>query len=274
MYIENLSKKIDHMNKLRHENDFSKLTLSDLQRLPNFNGVCELTFSQHSFLMLNIAQDDSIPIKYFWRKNYEKLSLDLWFKITREDKAFIDVGAHTGIYTIIGNLNKKNNHIISFEPYHLNFARLISNLKLNNISTNLCHMVAVSNENGIDKFSVSTNQGYHTQAGKICSQGNFNIQKIKIDNLNINKKIGAIKIDTEGHEFNVIMGSKNIIKKEKPDFLFEINESSFDDCINFLKDFGYKIYFIDEDNQKLDKVEKFSISLKKEEGTNCYATIK
>ena len=54
--------------------------------------------------MLNIANDDSIPLKFFWRKNYEKLALSLWYKMTRSDSFFFDVGAHTGIYSIIGNI--------------------------------------------------------------------------------------------------------------------------------------------------------------------------
>ena len=40
--------------------------------------------------------------------------------------------AHTGIYSIIGNLNKSTN-IVSLEPYYLNFS-MLDNLKLNQLS--------------------------------------------------------------------------------------------------------------------------------------------
>ena len=126
MYLERLAKTIDNMENLKRENDYSKASLNELLRLPNINGVSELEYGNNIFYMLNIGKDDSIPIKYFWRKNYEKLALSIWYKITRNDGFFFDIGAHTGIYTIIGNLNKQNNKIISLEPYYTNHSRLIS----------------------------------------------------------------------------------------------------------------------------------------------------
>ena len=274
MYLKKLTKTIDRMNQIKEENDFSKKTLAELNELPSFNGVCELQFKNNFFYMLNIANDDSIPLKFFWRKNYEKLALSLWYKMTRSDSFFFDVGAHTGIYSIIGNIDKKINNIISLEPYHLNFSRLISNLRLNEISTNYCQMRAASNSQGIDRLAINTTQGYHTQGGKITENGNYNVQKLKLDDIKLDKKVGGIKIDTEGHEFEVIEGSVKIIENFKPDLLIEINENSFNKSINFLKKYNYKFYYLDEDNERLMNVTNFSDYHIQEEGTNCFATIK
>ena len=274
MYLENLTKTIDRMNQIKEEKDFSQTSLAELTELPTFNGVCELQFKDSFFYMLNIGNDDSIPLKYFWRKNYEKLALSLWYEMTRKDGFFFDIGAHTGIYSIIGNINKNSNNIISLEPYHLNFSRLISNLRLNEIHTNYCQMRAASNSNGVDRLAVNTIQGYHTQGGKITEKGNYNVQKLKLDDIKLNKKVSGIKIDTEGHEFEVIEGSKSIIENFKPDLLIEINERSFNKSINFLKKYNYKFYYLDENNEKLMKVTNFSDYHIQEEGTNCYATIK
>ena len=60
--------------------------------------------------MINISNDDAVPLKYLWRNKYEHLSLSLWYDMTRKDGYFFDVGAHTGIYSIIGNLNKNQNN--------------------------------------------------------------------------------------------------------------------------------------------------------------------
>ena len=57
--------------------------------------------------MLNIAKDDGVVLKYLWRDEYENMSLNIWYDITRGDGYCIDIGAHTGIYSIIGNLNKE-----------------------------------------------------------------------------------------------------------------------------------------------------------------------
>ena len=87
--------------------DIDQLNLKELQKLPHVNGVIELKFKKFIFFMLNIFNDDAVALKYLWRDKYEKTSLSIWYKITRKNGFFFDVGAHTGIYSIIGNLDKK-----------------------------------------------------------------------------------------------------------------------------------------------------------------------
>ena len=53
-----------------------------------------------------------------------------------------------------------------------------------------------------------------------------------------------------------------------------INENCFDKCLGILKSYGYKFYFVDEINEKLTIINKFSSDLKKTKGPHCYATIK
>ena len=272
MKLTEFQKQIKLVKQLKLENDYSKYSLSELQKLPIFNGILEFNFNKKNFSMLNIFNDDAVPLKYLWRDEYENLSLKIWYEITRKDGVFFDVGAHTGIYSIIGNLNKDKNSIISLEPFYLNYARLISNLKLNNISSNNCILSAASNEQGVDKFLISTSLQYHSSGGKISESGNLSVKKIKLDNINVNNKISGIKIDTEGHEFEVLEGAKILIDKFLPDIIFEINEKVFNKCINMLENFGYKFYFIDEKEKKIIEISKFNESLKRIEGSNCYAT--
>ena len=73
-------------------------------------------------------------------------------------------------------------------------------------------------------------------------------------------KVG-IKIDTEGHELEVLEGSQNYIARDKPDLIFEINESCFDNCLGILKNHEYKFYFINENDKKLIKpYDNFSVT--------------
>lgn len=194
--------------------------------------------------------------------------------ITREDSVFFDIGAHTGIYTIIGNSDKKLNKIISIEPYYLNFARLMCNLKLNKISVKNCFMIAISNAKGFGKFKTNTTKDYLTQGGKLDETGGFNILKQTIDNFKIDKKIGGIKIDTEGHELECLLGGEKIIKKYLPDIIIEVNLKSFKGSFDFLKNLGYKIYLIDEKYEKLILIDNSKVNLKNTEGVNALASIK
>ena len=81
---------------------------------------------------------------------------------------------------------------------------------------------------------------------------NYKVKTKKLDNILINKNIGFIKIDVEGHEKNVIIGAENIIKKNKPNLLIEIEEKhtkeKVEDVIIFINDFGYKSYYCENYN--------------------------
>ena len=273
MIIQDLTKQITIIDDLKNSQNFNNYTLSQLQELPTFNGICKLNFKKNNFYMLNLSSDDAVVLRYLWKDSYEELSLSYWYDITRKDGIFVDVGAHTGIYSIVGNLNKKENNIISIEPYFINFARLLSNLKINNIQTNNCILAAASSEKGFNKFNIKQNLSYHSSGGKLSEKGQFNVSTIKIDDFKISKIIKGIKIDTEGHELDVLKGATNIINKYKPDIIIEINQNCFDDCLAFLKPHGYRFYFFDEDKKQTINIEKFDNNFLDIVGSNCLATI-
>ena len=276
MYLDSIQKKLNTMINLKENNDYVDCHFSELVKLTSYDGIWELKFRDNLFKMLNISNDDLVPLKYFWKDKYEQLSLNLWYEFTREINNFhIDVGSHTGIYTIVGNLNKELNNIISLEPYYINFSRMLSNLKLNQISLDNSFLFAASNETGITKFKTLTHIKQHTSGGSIQKDGNHEVKKIKLDDIDIGeKKISTIKIDTEGHEYEVLLGSQNIIKNFRPNIIIEINKNSAQNCLNFLKEYGYKFYLIDDKKNKLISLNKEKNSIKLEnEGINFLATV-
>lgn len=276
MYLDSIQKKLNTMINLKENNDYVDCHFSELVKLTSYDGIWELKFRDNLLKMLNISNDDLVPLKYFWKDKYEQLSLNLWYEFTREINNFhIDVGSHTGIYTIVGNLNKELNNIISLEPYYINFSRMLSNLKLNQISLDNSFLFAASSETGITKFKTLTHIKQHTSGGSIQKDGNHEVKKIKLDDIDIGeKKISTIKIDTEGHEYEVLLGSQNIIKNFRPNIIIEINKNSAQNCLNYLKEYGYKFYLIDDKKNKLISLNKEKNSIKLEnEGINFLATV-
>ena len=272
MHIGEQKKKLTQLKKLKGKNNYSNKSLKELRELPVYSGIFELFYKKNRFLMLNIFNDDAVPLKYFWRGGYENLSLDLWYLATRQDGVFLDIGAHTGLYSIVGNLNKKQNQVISIEAFYMNYARLMSNLKLNSFSPNNCVLGAAANSDGHSNFQVPTSFDYHSTGGRISDSGTLRVQNIVIDNFKLDKKIRGIKIDTESNEYNVLLGGENSIKKDKPIIIFEINKNGFEECISLLSNLNYKFYFLDEVNNSSVEIknieERFYTNL---EGSNCYA---
>ena len=72
-------------------------------------------------------------------------------------------------------------------------------------------------------------------------------------NTNDIKKINILKIDTQGHEINVLEGAKETLEKQIIDFIeveiikgnaYEKSNNSFSDLENKLIPYGYKFYAI------------------------------
>ena len=80
--------------------------------------------------MLNIYNDDSVPLKFFWKDKYEQLSLNIWYELTRNDNKVFLMLALIQASILIGNLNKKINTIISLEPYFINYTECFQILNL------------------------------------------------------------------------------------------------------------------------------------------------
>ena len=123
-------------------------------------------------------------------------------------------------------------------------------------------------------MKINSNNFFHTSGGKISDEGNLKIEKKKLDNFKLNNKVVALKIDTEGHEYEVLAGGLKTIEINLPEIIFEINENSFDKSINLLKKFRYNFYFIDEEKNNFSLIDKFDLKLIKLEGSNCLATQK
>ena len=266
-----MSREAIEYKSLHKDINFDKLSLSELNKLPPHNGVYDFRISKTSFLMLNIINDDSSVVKHFWKGSHDLEELDLWFEISKDEGVFIDIGAHTGLYTIASLKANPKNSVVCFEPYFMNLSRLITNLRLNRLFKNVSTILgAISNFDGKSKFKIDTEKSYMSKGGKLSEEGQ-EINVYKLDTLffkKFKKKLNAIKIDTEGEDFNVLLGAENLIKEHKPKIIIEVREENKIDIVNFLKSNSYKIYNIKDLNNEFN-FEKNKI----ENVINLYATL-
>ena len=229
--------------------DYKKMNLGELNKLPLYNGIIDFKISKTSFKMLNILNDDSSIVKYFWHGSHDLKSLDLWYEISKKEGIYIDVGAHTGLYTMTSLQSNPLNNVISIEPYYLNMARLITNLRLNGMKKNVqTFLSAVSNSDSFQKFNLETQKSHLSKGGKIDNVGEP-VKTVKLDSLDFKKnekKIKGIKIDTEGEDFKVLQGSFKLINEFKPKIIIEVRNINKSDIQNFLEKLNYELFNIDD----------------------------
>lgn len=166
----------------------------------------------------------------------------LKFLVNRE-KNSIDVGANMGVYTYY--LSKYSRHVYAFEP-NPKMLRYLRTWKKPNITI---YDLGLSNNSGeavlripVAKGSFSNQHGTLSEAVPLDAYGVMPIKTAKLDDFEFHD-IGFIKIDVEGHEFEVLEGARNTIAENKPVMLIEIEERyngiKIEDALKKVEDMGY-----------------------------------
>lgn len=239
----------------------------DLNQEP-VTGFVDIKCGQKIFKMLTIKSDDSsVHQSFYGLPNLP--SLERWSDWCQKKGTYIDVGAHTGMYSLASLFANTENRLVIIEPLAVNFYRLISNIRLNDpkiFNRVVLLNKAATSENKIVYFkNVTPDFSYNSKGGKIGDQGQ-EIHAIKLDDLhtkNPNTKIEAIKIDTEGEDYLVLLGAKRVIYEHSPKILIESRKENLFHIISFLRENKYnKIFTINKQG-----VENFDLNLKYEESS-------
>ncbi|MGQ3170136.1 MAG: FkbM family methyltransferase [Methylophilus sp.] len=163
-----------------------------------------------------------------------------------DDCIIFDVGANVGNYSKILRSYNLKARIYAFEPHPVTFQRLKENTGSLNIQTNNVAVGALAgslklydyaNEDGSSHASL-----YKAVIEEIhkAKSTEYNIDVITLDDFCHQAgidKIDLLKIDTEGHELEVLKGCERLLKVGKVDLIhFEFNEMNVASRV-FFKDF-------------------------------------
>lgn len=175
---------------------------------------------------------------------------DVINQLVAKGKTILDIGAHCGLVSI--PLAIYGYDIIAFEPVKSNIDCLIKGIEDNKIENIKISTCAVSDKTEDTKIYVPKSEDCSSlklSALEVLKDKSFvveNIKSITIDDYVQNekidaKKIGAIKIDVQGLEMNVIKGMINTLQ-DVDDVLFIIEwdyshsgGKSLDEIIDILK---------------------------------------
>lgn len=185
--------------------------------------------------------------KQYYLQNglFEKDLIDWCKQFCSPDKNFLDIGAHTGTYSI--TLSPYCSSVYSFEPQRAIYNALCGSLALSGIKNVFTNNIALgsSTQSGKALLYVEPNDGGGSTL-MIDHASNFSykteITKVAtLDSYNLNN-IGFIKIDAEGNEYNIISGAQETLQRSSfPTILFE-NNTNNNDVNTLLYILGYKIH--------------------------------
>lgn len=155
---------------------------------------------------------------------------------------FLDIGANTGVFSLVASDIVKEGFVIAFEPNPWTFADLCFNIRTNKRGNVIALNLAISNA---DKLYVIEHNKAHSGATSLklpyvrpttpLDPGTEHlVVAIKPENLKVlldvtsHRRIG-IKIDVEGHELNVLQGLSEAGLLDRTDWVIvEIDQNNLD----------------------------------------------
>jgi len=229
-------------------------------------------YKTHNFKLFNL---DFFSPKTIENKNLlkrtenEKKDIELIHKIFFKPTIYIDIGANIGYWTFARNyILNENITFYCFEPSRLNFMYLQKNLdRFENIKI---VNFGLSNKSEIKTLSFPhwEREGRKRNTGLLSLYGNTNINSenvklITLDSYFHNQDIKGniyIKIDTEGHEFKVLEGSKQFLAQDRNIILQlelnfgienEVKNNNIQNSITLLTNLNYEPSIISNSQIKL-----------------------
>jgi FkbM family methyltransferase len=192
-------------------------------------------------------------------KTYEAEYIYFLRKEVIEGGVFLDIGAHMGLYTLL--LKDKFKKGFCFEPAKDNYKALKNNLFINNLHENFIALdKAVSNVEGTSVFNVNGDfSGTNSLEDAGAGSSGQEVETITIDSFirknGIQEKIQLIKIDTEGHEMQVLEGAKETLQNS-PTCIVVIENYDTEIIIDFFNKLSYTVYALNKEGVISDEKEK------------------
>lgn len=222
-------------------------------------GVIDVEYAPSKYFKLHSDYHLFMENELFWlgfNGGWEKKSLELWIKLCENSNTIFDVGANSGIYSLISKSVNKNARVFAFEPIKENLKLLKANNAINNFDVKI-NEVGVSNKNGEAKMYALPNTVNYMTSINLNRYGDKDVVETSIPIVTLasvieqNKieKVDLIKIDVEEHEYQVLEGLGPYIKTMMPAFLIEIIGNENGKKIKELfENLNYIYFLIDEIN--------------------------
>ena len=233
----------------------------------HFTGVIKVKVDDTaSFNMQHYGME--IENDFFWKGlngGWEKISMYYWVELCRKAKVIADIGANTGVYSLVAKAINPETKVYAFEPLKQMFRKLTLNNDLNKYDIT-CIEKAASDKNG-NAIIYETGDD-HIAAASLNAEtrqyGNLNveteIETVTLDTFiqtsNIDK-IDLIKIDVECHEPNVLEGYKQFLPLHRPDFLVEVLTDEVGEKLQQLfNGLNYYYFNIDDKQNRIRQTDK------------------
>jgi len=181
-------------------------------------------------------EDDLVAAVSFWfgPNAYESLSTAVFGALAPTAGTVLDVGAHTGIFSLVAGASGPDVVVHAFEVVERIARRTRTNVRISGLADRVhVHAVGVSSEPGVmtlhhnDAVPLATGSSFERFADRDAARGAATTQ-VEVTTLDTwwadtgRPRVGLLKIDVERHEGAVLAGARTFLDAEQPVLLAEV----------------------------------------------------
>jgi len=209
-----------------------------------------------------IDLSEGIDLSMFLFGNFQRHVSQNKYLSLSQDAIIFDVGANFGVMSLQFAKLVPWGKVYSFEPTFYAFSKLRKNLELNPelakriVAIQSFVSSSTSEEPGIEAYASwkvgGTVKGVKHQVHGGIAKSTDGIGAVSLDDFceqNEIKRLDFIKIDTDGHELEVLKGAKKVISKFNPVIIFEVGiyvmeerNIDFSDYLEFFDSLDYSLF--------------------------------
>jgi FkbM family methyltransferase len=212
---------------------------------------------------------DAVANSIYWLgiKGYEPESTKIWVELARKSKVIFDIGAYTGLYSLLAALVNSKAKVFAFEPIDAHYNHLKRNIEINNFDNIVPVKKIVSDKVGINKLKIPYGSLLQGSASIIDKFDRKDIEEeLLIDSITIDffikekniKVVDLVKIDVEAAEPIVLKGMCETIQNYYPTFIIEVLPHKRVETFlqEFFQSYGYTGYWLTDKGQIKKEVVK------------------
>lgn len=236
-----------------------------LYRLVKLTGRPDVLIAERQGIRFRLDLREGIDLSVYLFGAFQKHVFSNKLLTLKPDAIVLDVGANAGFMTLQFARLCPQGHVFAFEPTHYAVQRFKENLALNpglapRVTLRQCfvsdkseaqpRLVAYAswpvsgNPAGVEAVAHAVHLGRSLSAdGVPAITLDAWMEEVKPERVNF------IKIDTDGHEWSVLSGAQNLIKRFRPAIIFEVGQYvmeekglDFNTYLNFFQMHHYVLY--------------------------------
>jgi FkbM family methyltransferase len=220
-------------------------------------------------------REDTMMETLFYRYglygSWERHSLKIWAHACRDAGEILDIGANTGVFSLLARCNNEKARIVAVEPIALNAEILQANIDENRAEVEV-ELSAMSESDGVAKmymlrdqlnYMTAVDDDRYARHPEIVRGAEVVETVVRLqswpsirDRLRLSGP-ALIKVDVEGHEVAVIRSMMDHIRLNVPTLLIEIiGDENASTIQALLMDVPYRKFAINESAGRAWEVEK------------------